>query len=158
MTSIEQLLDAAKASSGSDYKTAKLLGLTPARVSDWRAGRVNPQPEDYALVAAIAGQDAEEALVRAVLEKHKNTPKGERLVSALGKALSAAHAAVAAFVCASLGFLAPAPSEAAQVPMLDNVYYVKLRMHPATSQERRARNAAPSPPGPTASPAVPRCR
>lgn len=131
-TPIQQLLDEAKAATGSDYKTAQMLGITRGRLSDWRNGKQNPQPEDYALIAAIAGQDAEEALVSAVLRKHANTPKGERLVTALGKVLSAAHAAVAVFVCASVGFLAPVRSEAAMVPMPDNVYYVKLKMCRAT--------------------------
>lgn len=122
---ITTLLDAAKAVTGSDYKTAQLIGQSRGKVSDWRSGRQPASPEDHALLAALAGQDAEVALVRAVLEKHKNTPKGERLVSALGKVLSAAHAAIAVFVCASVGFLAPVRSEAAMVPMPDNVYYVK---------------------------------
>lgn len=86
MSTIEELLNAAKKHTGSDYKTAKLLGITPARLGDWRAGRQNAQPEDHALVAQIAGHDPELALIRAVLEKHADTAKGERLLSALGKA------------------------------------------------------------------------
>lgn len=86
MSSITELLDAAKKITGSDYKTAKLLGITPARLGDWRGGRQNAQPEDHALLAAVAGFDPEKALVRAVLAKHADTPKGERLLSALGKA------------------------------------------------------------------------
>lgn len=81
------LLDAAAKVTGSDYKTAKLLGRTSQELSDWRHGRRNPQPEDHALVAAIADLDAEEALVRAVLAKHADTPKGERLLSVLGNVL-----------------------------------------------------------------------
>ena len=89
MSTIVSLLDAAKQKTGSDYKTAKLIGATPQRISDWRSGREKgqPQPEDFALVAAAAGLDAEEALVRAVIEKHANKAKGEKLLSVLGNAL-----------------------------------------------------------------------
>lgn len=86
MSMLLELMDAAAEVTGSDYKTAKALGLTPQRLSDWRHGRQNPQPEDYALLAKLAGRDPEAALVRATLAKHAGTPKGERLLSALGKA------------------------------------------------------------------------
>ncbi|MCE4555013.1 hypothetical protein [Pelomonas cellulosilytica] len=84
---INTLLDAAKDKTGSDYKTAQLLGVPFQLISDWRGARKNPQPEDHALVAALAGLDAEEALVRAIIEKHRDKPKGERLLSALGNVL-----------------------------------------------------------------------
>lgn len=87
MSTMTHLLDAAAKVTGSDYKTAKLLGRTSQELSDWRHGRRNPQPEDHALVAALADLDAEEALVRAVLAKHADTPKGERLLSVLGNVL-----------------------------------------------------------------------
>jgi|GEM_PF-6852515 len=87
MSNIGELLDAAKEKTGSDYKTAKLLGITPQKVCDWRSDRPKgrAQPEDHALVAELAGLDPEDALVRAIIEKHADTPKGERLLSALGK-------------------------------------------------------------------------
>jgi len=87
MSTIQALLDRAKERTGSDYKTAKQLGVPFQTVSNWRHGRLNPQPEDHALVASLAGLDPEEALIRAVLEKHANKPKGERLLSVLGNAL-----------------------------------------------------------------------
>lgn len=87
MSRINELLDAAERVTGSDYKTAQLLGKPRQEISNWRHGHKNAQPEDHALVAAIAGLDAEEALVRAVIAKHADTPKGERLLSALGNVL-----------------------------------------------------------------------
>ena len=102
MSTINSLLDAAKAKTGSDYRTAKLLGLTSQAISDWRHGQKNAQPEDHALVAAVAGLDAEEALVRAVLEKHANKPKGERLLSALGNALRRTGEAVTLLLFANV--------------------------------------------------------
>lgn len=103
MSTIETLLNAAATKSGSDYKTAKMLGLTPQLICDWRAGRKNAQPEDHALVAALAGFDAEEAMVRAMLAKHANTPKGERLLSVLGNVLRRTGAAATLLLFASVG-------------------------------------------------------
>lgn len=87
MSAISALLDKAKERTGSDLKTAELLGIPHQHVSNWRHGHKNPQPEDHALVASLAGLDPEEALIRAVLEKHANKPKGERLLSVLGNVL-----------------------------------------------------------------------
>jgi len=94
VSTIIDLLDAAREKTGSDYKTAKALGVTPQRLSDWRHGRQAAQPEDHALLAALAGNNPTEALVRATLAKHADTPKGERLLSALGKLLHPTGAAV----------------------------------------------------------------
>ena len=102
MSMIETLLDAAAKKTGSDYKTAQILGVTPQVICDWRAARKNPQPEDHALVASLAGLDPEEALVRATIDKHRNKPKGEKLLSVLGNALRRTGAAV------TLGFFGSA--------------------------------------------------
>ena len=99
---INALLDAAKRVHGSDYKVAKLLNRSTAEISDWRAGRRNPQPEDHALVAGLAGLDAEEALIRAMLEKHANTWKGEQLLSLLGNVLHRTGAAATLLLCVSV--------------------------------------------------------
>jgi len=105
MTELEALLEEAKKKTGSHYKTAKAIGVTPNRLNDWRQGRVKAQPEDHALIAAVAGMNAEEALIAAVLEKHRDTPKGERLVTALGKAMRAAGGAAMLATFGSVAFL-----------------------------------------------------
>lgn len=122
MATIIDLLDAAAKQTGSDYRTAKALGVTPQRVSDWRHGRQNAQPEDHALVALLAKLNPEEALVRAVLEKHKDTAKGERLLSALGKGFRATGAGVISLIFASVGFLGPSrEAQGSMRPAHDNV-------------------------------------
>lgn len=105
MSTINELLDAAKATTGSDYKTAQVLGITRQRLYAWRKGDQNPQPEDHALVAQIAGRDPMAAMARAVLEKHGDSPKGERLRSALGKSLQAIGGLVITLGFASGAFL-----------------------------------------------------
>lgn len=119
---INALLDAAKRVHGSDYKVAKLLNRSTAEVSDWRAGRRNPQPEDHALVAGLAGLDAEEALIRAMLEKHANTWKGEQLLSLLGNVLRRTGAAVTLLLFASVGSVTtPGNAHARSTASSDNV-------------------------------------
>lgn len=114
MSTITALLDAAAKKTGSDYQTAKLLGKGRQEVSNWRHGLRNPQPEDHALVAALAGLDAEEALIRATLEKHANTPKGERLLSVLGNGLRRIGEGATLLLFASVGLgMTPGSAEAA---------------------------------------------
>lgn len=89
---LNQLLDKAKEVTGSDYATAKRLGITPQVIYDWRALRKNPQPEDATLIAAVAGLDPVAELARTMVQKHQGTPKGEKLMQALGKSLLATGA------------------------------------------------------------------
>jgi transcriptional regulator with XRE-family HTH domain len=111
-TTTQELLDKAAAATGSDYKTAKALGITPQRLSDWRHGRQNPQPEDKALLASLAGDDPTQALVRAILEKHADTPRGERLRTALGKALRRTGELAITLSFASIAFFGHDDAEA----------------------------------------------
>ncbi|MBB4225601.1 hypothetical protein [Variovorax guangxiensis] len=89
------LIDKAKEISGSDYKLAKLTGHTPQQISDWRHGRKPCPPEDQALIAGVAGLNAEQVALRALVEKHEGTAKGDRLMKVLGKALLATGGAIA---------------------------------------------------------------
>lgn len=115
LTAITALLDAARAKAGSDYKVAKLLDRSSQEISDMRHGRLKAQPEDHALIAAIAGLDAEEALIRAVIAKHANKRKGEMLMSALGNVLArtGAGATLLSYGSAGLAMTLAATSEVA---------------------------------------------
>jgi hypothetical protein len=83
---INLLLDAAKAMTGSDYRTAKNIHTTRFAVSDWRTGKKKMPVADVALVAKEAGLDAEEWAARSIAALHEGTPKGECLKEALKKA------------------------------------------------------------------------
>ncbi|MFY7928792.1 MAG: YdaS family helix-turn-helix protein [Oligoflexus sp.] len=96
-----KLIAAAAEIAGSEYRLAKNLGVSPQVVSDWKHGRRTCTPEDWALLAYAAGLDPEEALIRAVVAKHADTPKGERLLTALGKGLLATGAAASFAISAS---------------------------------------------------------
>lgn len=80
------LIDKAAKIAGSDRKLALLLGEPPQRVSNWRHGHAVAQPEDWALLAHVAGLDPVSELARAIVAKHESKRKGDLLMKALGKA------------------------------------------------------------------------
>lgn len=82
-----ELIDKAAENAGSYNKLAIALGVPRQQVSNWRSGIKTCSPADWTLLAAAAGLDPEEALIRATLEKHAGSPKGDLLMKALGKGL-----------------------------------------------------------------------
>lgn len=86
LKTLNELIDLASKIAGSDYKLAAALGAPRQHVSNWRHGKRTCTPEDMAVMASIAGLDAERVLVRATIEKHEGTKKGDMLMKALGKA------------------------------------------------------------------------
>ena len=87
MTQVIDLITRAAAVTGGDSATARRLGVPPQMVYMWKTGRKPCPPEDQAQLAQIAGVDPVQALIRAHLERHEGTPKGERLFTLLGKRL-----------------------------------------------------------------------
>lgn len=84
----KKLLDAAKAMTGSDNQTAIKAFTTRARISDYRAGRLNMTVADTVLIANLAGMDGVEWGSRAIEAQHAGTEKGAALSQALKKALA----------------------------------------------------------------------
>ena len=93
MTQLLDLINRASEAEGSDYKLAQRLHVPRQMVSMWRAGTKPCPPEDQAQIAAIAGIDPVQTLIRAHLERHEGTAKGERLFTLLGKRLHQTGAA-----------------------------------------------------------------
>lgn len=85
MKQLDHLLCVASATAGNDSRLAEMLGVPQPMVSMWRSGKKPCPPEVQAELAFIAGLDAVQALVRAHLERHEGTAKGDRLFTALGK-------------------------------------------------------------------------
>lgn len=112
LTELNVLIDRASAIAGSDYRLAKLIGMSPQNVSNWRHGAASCSPENRALLASVAGLDAMAELARATVEKHQGTKKGDMLMRALGKGLLATGAAVtsAGASAASIFSTIPAPA------------------------------------------------
>jgi DNA-binding transcriptional regulator YdaS (Cro superfamily) len=84
---VKTLIDNASKVCGSDSKLAQTLDVSRALISDWRHGRKRCAPEDIAIIASIAGFDANAWAMRAMVWRWEGTPKGDRLMRALGKGL-----------------------------------------------------------------------
>jgi transcriptional regulator with XRE-family HTH domain len=91
---LDQLIDRASKEAGSDYALSKRIGVGRQTVSDWRHGRRPCPAADVALMAHIAGLDADAWASRALIAQYEGTEKGEALKKALKKALAATGAAL----------------------------------------------------------------
>jgi hypothetical protein len=87
MQDLSELIERASKIAGSDNKLAKLIEAPQTHISQWKNGNRPCPPADVALMASIAGLDADEWLVRAVMAKHEGTPKGEKLMRVLKASL-----------------------------------------------------------------------
>jgi hypothetical protein len=106
LAQLNELIAKATAIAGNQAKLAKLLDAKAQHVTNWKTGVRACSPEDIALMASIAGMDAEQWLVRATIQKHEGTAKGDKLLRALGKAWRATgEAAISAGVAAMATFL-----------------------------------------------------
>lgn len=94
---LADLIDGASARAGSDYKLAQTLGVPRQVISDWRHNRRTCGVEYRALMADLAGYNVDEVIHEALLEKHANTPLGERLLSVLGNVGAGAVATMSVF-------------------------------------------------------------
>ncbi len=87
MQDIAELIDRASKVAGSDNKLAKLIDAHQQHISQWRSGAKPCPPGDVALMASIAGLDADQWAIRAVVAKYEGTPKGEKLMRVLKASL-----------------------------------------------------------------------
>jgi len=92
---LDELINRASKTAGSDSELARQLETSRQAVSDWRKGRKPCPPADQALMAGIAGLDADAWGARALISQHEGTAKGAKLEAVLKKALAATGAALA---------------------------------------------------------------
>ena len=107
MNQVPELLTRALEKAGGPTALAKTLKVPPQMVSMWRSGATPCPPEDQARLAAIAGIDPIQTLVRAHIEKHEGTEKGDQLARVLGKFLVATGAAVATSGASAAAIFSP---------------------------------------------------
>jgi transcriptional regulator with XRE-family HTH domain len=86
---LDELINKASKAAGNDSRLAEQIGVNRQKVSQWRHGHQPCPPADVALMAHIAGLDAEAWTARAVICQHEGTEKGKLLQQALKKALLA---------------------------------------------------------------------
>lgn len=75
---------------GNDNRLARMIDATRMNVSQWRHGKRSCPIEAQVLMAAIANRDVQQEIAAALIEQNANTPRGEKLISALGKGLMSA--------------------------------------------------------------------
>ena len=96
MQEIKTLIDKASKVCGGDVPLASRMGIKPQVVSMLRHGRTIT-PETAAELADIAGEDAREAAIAAILERSQGTRREGVLREILGKAVAAGVAAMLVF-------------------------------------------------------------
>jgi hypothetical protein len=119
---LNELINQASLVAGNDNKLAKQLGVSRQKVCNWRAGDAGCGIEYRVLMASMAGIDVDEVIHETLLEKHANTPLGERLLSALGNAAAGAMGIIVTLASAAF-FAIPVRVEARPAPLanVDNV-------------------------------------
>lgn len=93
----QSLIDKAAQVCGSDAELARRLGVHRVVIAEMRSGKRAISPATAAELADIAGDDAREAAIAAVIESAKGTRRESRLRDVLGKALAAGVAGVWVF-------------------------------------------------------------
>ena len=97
MQYVMTLIDKAAKVCGSDSKLAERMGIHRVAISEMRAGKRAISPATAAELADIAGEDAREATIAAVIEGSRGTRREGVLREILGKALAAGVAGVLVF-------------------------------------------------------------
>ena len=103
--SVKTLIDKACAKVGNKATVAKFLECAPSQIYDWYYETKRCRPADRARLAALAGDDAVQELVRATLEETAGTPRGEQLKAVLGKSLRQTGEALGGVVLALISLL-----------------------------------------------------
>jgi transcriptional regulator with XRE-family HTH domain len=97
MQSVRDLIDKASKVCGSDTALAERMGIERPNLSLMRSGKRAISPATAAELADIAGEDAREAAIAAVIEGAKGTRREGVLREILGKAIAAGVAGLLAF-------------------------------------------------------------
>ncbi|WP_157948341.1 hypothetical protein [Pulveribacter suum] len=96
MEYVKRLIDKASKVCGGDQALADRLGIARPNISLMRAGKRAISPATAAELADIAGEDARQAAIDAVIESAKGTRRELTLREILGKGLAAGVAAMLA--------------------------------------------------------------
>jgi transcriptional regulator with XRE-family HTH domain len=75
MKKLVEYLDDAKAITGSDYKTAQIMGVTRSAISNYRAGRNTPDEYGVFQLAEILKISERELFIDLAMQKEKNPEK-----------------------------------------------------------------------------------
>lgn len=93
----QTLIDKAVEMCGSQAELARRMGVYPTDITKLKSGDRPLSPEIAAELADIAGEDARNAAIEAIIERNAANRKGHMLKEILGKALAAGVAAMCLF-------------------------------------------------------------
>lgn len=97
MPYVVTLIDKAIETCGSAAELARRMGIDRAEITKLHKGTRPMSPELAAEIADIAGEDAREAAIAAIIERNAEGRKGHLLREILGKALAAGVAGMLVF-------------------------------------------------------------
>ena len=120
MKKLNELLDDAKTVTGSDYATAKRMGVTRAAISGYRNGRSRPDAYAVFKLAEVLNLNERDVFIALNVEGEKNEDK-RRFWEKLG-------GVAASFLVGVTFIMTPPPSQAAEaqhMKITNDVYYVK---------------------------------
>lgn len=113
MISIANLLDAAKAGEGidSDYRLAKVIGITHTVVSSYRLGKSMPNDKILSQLCALSGDDV--AVVAAEIQAARaQSPEGKNMWLMIAKRLSGGASTAILTVLIAICLIATLPGPA----------------------------------------------
>lgn len=94
MQAAQTLIDKAVETCGSAAELARRMGIDRAEITRLRQGKRPLSPELAAEIADLAGEDARQAVIDAIIERNSDSRKGALLREILGKAQAAGGAAM----------------------------------------------------------------
>lgn len=86
---------------GNEPKLAEFVEATRHNVNAWKHGTRSCPIEAQILMATLTKRDVDEVIREALIERNAGTPRGEKLVSALGKGLMLAGGLTVLTLCAN---------------------------------------------------------
>lgn len=136
MESVQPLIDKASKVCGGDSALAEKMGIPRQNVYLMRAGKRPISPATAAELADIAGDDAREAAIAAVIESAKGTRREGVLREILGKAIAAGAAGLLVYSYSGDSISATETIAKAADTTLSPIHRICLMVSPTTVSHR----------------------
>ena len=136
MQSVRDLIDKASKVCGSDTALAERMGIERPNLSLMRSGKRAISPATAAELADIAGEDAREAAIAAVIESAKGTRREGVVREILGKAIAAGVAGLLVFSYSGDSISATKTLAKNDASVNDSIHRIYFRVSPTTVSHR----------------------
>lgn len=134
MQSAQSLIDKASEICGGDAALARRMGISKALISLMRSGERGITPATAAELADIAGDDAREAAIAAVIEGAKGTRRESVVREILGKALAAGVAGLLVFSYSGDSISATEKIATNDLTIYESIHRIYWRIRRATAR------------------------